>query len=62
MDDERSKARCANCPTAAVAELDGTPLCEGCLLSLILSSRESLVVERIRAIRPLRARAEPPRL
>ena len=61
MDYERSKMRCANCPTVAVAEVDGTPLCEGCLLSMLLSSRESLVVERIRAIRPVRSRAEPPR-
>jgi hypothetical protein len=59
MDYEPSKSRCANCPTAAVAEVDGVPLCEGCLLSLILTSRDAVVVDRVRSIRPLRHRAEP---
>jgi len=58
MDFEPTNTRCANCPTPAIAEVDDTPLCEGCLLSLIMSSRDSLIVDRVRAIRPLCSRRQ----
>lgn len=51
MDYQPRRVRCVNCPTIAVAEVDGAALCEGCLLSLVLSSQEPLPVDSIRSIR-----------
>jgi hypothetical protein len=41
------KARCVNCATPAVAVVDGECLCEGCLLSLVLSSEDNHRIERV---------------
>lgn len=56
MEREHRTVRCAQCPTAAVADVDGVPLCEGCLLSLILSTWDPHLMERVRS---LKSRDEP---
>ena len=45
------KARCVNCATPAVALVDGECLCVGCLLSLVLSSEDTLLIERVESVR-----------
>ena len=41
---------CDNCPTLALATLDGQHLCSGCLLAAIAGERESDAIERIMPI------------
>jgi len=45
------KSRCINCATPAVAVVDGEFLCVGCLLSLVLSSDDALLIERVESVR-----------
>lgn len=58
MEFEVKTTRCTRCPSIAVAEVDGIPLCEGCLLSLILSSRKPELLDRIRPIGTFAKRLE----
>jgi len=55
MDEERQSVRCDSCSELALGELDGVPLCEGCLLSALLSSTEPDVADRIKPLRERRA-------
>jgi hypothetical protein len=52
------KSCCVNCLTPAVASVDGDHLCVGCLLSMILSSDDVAVIERVESVRPVVERQE----